>query len=418
MASKFLNSIRLLTRLRGILAAAVLVSLGGFVGVAHAGYAAIVVDAQSGQVLNEVNADEPNHPASLTKMMTLYIAFQELRSGKLKLDQELPVSAHAADKAPTKLGLRRNETISVQDCILGIVTKSANDAATVLAEGIGGSEDHFVDMMNAQALLLGMTNTHFDNASGLPGRDASTARDLAKLSMALYRDFPQDTPYFATREFTFRGKVVHGHNRLMDRYPGMDGLKTGYTAAAGFNLASTAVRDGHRLFGVVMGGRTAAIRDNLMARLLDDSFDHQQTPDTLVAQAGIDRPSSASRVLAALSPIKSAAADTLPASSHRRNRSTRKRVVLAAATTTCSGRKGKTKACAQARVTARATTRSAATRLARNSKKPASRSVGAKTSQLAQRKHTAHPTRTEQPQVAHRNGKKSIVVASRSHDRG
>ena len=396
-----------------MLAAAMLITLGSFAGVAHAGYAAIVVDAQSGQVLNEVNADEPNHPASLTKMMTLYIAFQELRSGKLKIDQELPVSGHAADKAPTKLGLRRGETISVQDCILGIVTKSANDAATVLAEGIGGSEDHFVDMMNAQALLLGMTNTHFDNASGLPGHDASTARDLAKLSMALYRDFPQDTPYFATREFTFRGHVVHGHNRLMDRYPGMDGLKTGYTAAAGFNLASTAVRNGHRLFGVVMGGRTAVVRDNLMARLLDDSFAHQQTPEILVAEAGGERTSSARRVLAGLSPIKSAAADTLPESSLRRARGVKKHVVLASAATKCSAHKGKTKSCAPSK----SSSRISATQLAKSSKKPTSRSVGAKTSQLAQRKHTAHPARAEQPQVAHRNGKKSIVVASRSHDR-
>jgi len=307
-------------------------------GIARAGYAAIVVDGTSGKVLDEVHADEHNHPASLTKMMTLYLTFQRLHSGQLRLDQQLPVSAWAASKAPTKLGLVPGRTISVRDCILGMVTKSANDAATVVAEAIGGSEQHFVEMMNAQALMLGMTDTHFDNASGLPGpSDASTARDLVKLARALYRDFPQDAAYFATREFTFQGKLVVGHNHLLDRYPGMDGLKTGFTDAAGFNLASTAVRDGHRLFAVVMGGRTAQARDDLMARLLDDGFDGRQTPDSLVAQAGmVSRISRTRRALAALSPIKSAEADTVPASLRTTHR--RRHVVVARAA--CTPRKG------------------------------------------------------------------------------
>ena len=354
----------MLRRLRCLAALVVMAGCLGFVGVAHAGYAAIVVDAASGHVLNEVNADEPNHPASLAKMMTLYLTFAQLKAGRLKLDQQLPVSAWAANKAPTKLGLVPGNTISVEDCILGMITKSANDAATVAAEGIGGTEDHFVEMMNAQALLLGMTATHFGNASGLPhAHDTTTARDLSKLALALYRDFPQDTAYFATREFTFHGKEVRGHNHLMDRYPGMDGLKTGYTAAAGFNLASTAVRDGRRLFAVVMGGRTAAVRDNLMARLLDDSFEHQQTPDVLVAQAGVVRSSKVGRALAALSPIKSAAADTLPARS-RRHRSG-KRVVVAH--NPCQSRRGAT--CVRSKHAA-AHKPHAATRLARhNSKK-------------------------------------------------
>jgi len=321
LAIKFTKPGRLLNRVRGMFVAVLLCGLGSFAGMAHAGYAAIVVDATTGQVLNEVNADEQNYPASLAKMMTLYLTFQQLQSGKLKMDQELPVSAWAAAKAPTKLGLRSGQTISVNDCIFGMITKSANDAATVMAEDLGGSESGFAGMMNAQALRLGMTGTHFDNASGLPDpQNLTTARDMAKLAMALYHDFPQYVQFFATKEFMFRGQLVRGHNHLMDNYPGMDGLKTGFTDASGFNLASTAVRDGHRLFGVVLGGRTASARDRLMARLLDDGFDHRQTPAILVAQAAGAGPSMAHRVLAALSPIGSAEAEAVPEPQHHRHR--------------------------------------------------------------------------------------------------
>ena len=320
LAIEFTKSGRLLSLLRGAFVAVLMCGLSGFAGMAHAGYASIVVDATTGKVLNEVNADEQNYPASLAKMMTLYLTFQGLHSGRLTIDQQFPVSSRAANKAPTKLDLRAGQTISVGDCILGMVTKSANDAATVMAEGIGGSESNFADMMNAQALLLGMNGTRFDNASGLPDpQNATTARDMMKLAMALYRDFPQYTKFFATKEFMFRGQLVRGHNHLMDNYPGMDGLKTGFTDASGFNLASTAVRDGHRLFGVVMGGRTAAVRDQLMARLLDDGFDNRQTPAILVAQAGRPGTSMTHRVLAALSPIGTAEAETtLPAPRHHR----------------------------------------------------------------------------------------------------
>jgi D-alanyl-D-alanine carboxypeptidase len=307
---------RLLRRLRAMVAAVAVAAVALGAGVAHAGgYGAIVIDATTGKVVESVNPDEQIHPASLTKMMTLYLAFQALQNGKLKIDQQLPVSSWAANKSPTKLGLRNGQTVSVEDCILGMVTKSANDAATVMAEGLGGSEANFAQMMTAQARLLGMTQTYFSNASGLPDPDQlTTANDMVKLAMALYRDFPQDSHYFATKEFVFRGHLVRGHNHLMDRYPGMDGLKTGFTDASGFNLASTAVRDGHRLFGVVLGSRTAAGRDQLMARLLDDGFANQQTPATLVAQAAGVRENAAMRVLAALSPISTAQADTLPAS--------------------------------------------------------------------------------------------------------
>ena len=311
---------RTLGRLRAMMVLALLCSLGSFVGVARAGgYAAIVVDGTSGQVLQQVNADERDYPASLTKMMTLYLTFQGLKSGKLRLDQPMPVSAWAAGKSPTKLGLRAGQTVSVQDCVLGMITKSANDAATVMAEGIGGSESHFAEMMNAQAALLGMGNTHFANASGLPDpNNTSTAHDLVKLAMALYRDFPQYAHFFATQEFVFRGHIVRGHNHLMYRYPGMDGLKTGFTDASGFNLASTAVRDGRRLFAVVLGSHTAAVRDNLMAQLLDDGFEGRQTPPILVAEAAGVRPGSrAARILEAISPIQTAEADTVPASQRR-----------------------------------------------------------------------------------------------------
>lgn len=328
----------LLGRLLALFAAVLAIGFGGFSGMAHAGYAAIVIDPATGEVLSAVNADEQNYPASLAKMMTLYLTFQALQNGKLKVDQELPVSTWAASRAPTKLDLGAGETVSVNDCILGMVTKSANDAATVVAEGLGGSETRFADMMNAQAALLGMSATHFDNANGLPDPDnRTTARDMAKLAMALYHDFPQYTHYFSTKEFVFRGQLIRGHNNLMDRYPGMDGLKTGFTDASGFNLASTAVRDGHRLFAVVMGGRSASARDNLMARLLDDGFDHRPTPDALVAQAGMG--GATRRVLAALSPIGTADAEDAPVTHRRCGKSC---MAARAAAPACKPHRGKT----------------------------------------------------------------------------
>ncbi|GLQ99860.1 hypothetical protein GCM10007863_42800 [Dyella mobilis] len=356
----------LLDRVLGLFAAMLVVGLGVFAGVAHAGYAAIVIDPATGEVLSAVNADEQNYPASLTKMMTLYLTFQALQSGKLKVDQELPVSSLAASQAPTKLGLRAGQTIAVNDCILGMVTKSANDAATVVAEALGGSEDHFSDMMNAQAALLGMGSTHFDNPNGLPDPDnKSTARDMAKLAIALYHDFPQYSHYFATKDFVFRGQLIRGHNNLMDRYPGMDGLKTGFTDASGFNLASTAVRDGHRLFAVVLGGRTARARDNLMARLLDDGFDHRPTPDALIAAASIG--GSTRRVLAALSPIGTADAEDAPVTHRRCSRA----CMQARATPACKPHRGKT--CPPAAKSTKAKHSSGTTRLAhrnRKTKKP------------------------------------------------
>ncbi|AND69769.1 serine-type D-Ala-D-Ala carboxypeptidase [Dyella thiooxydans] len=284
------------------------------VGVAHAEETSVIIDGTTGLVLSEHHADDPHAPASLTKMMTMYLAFEALRDGRLKMTDKMRVSAHAAGMEPTKLGLRAGQTITVHDAILGMITKSANDAATVVAERLGkGSEARFVDAMNAQALLLGMSHTHFTNASGLPGGDeTTTARDMSRLAMALYRDFPARAKLFATTRFRFRGRLVRGHNHLMAHYPGMDGLKTGYTNAAGYNLASTAVRNGHRLFGVVLGGDTWRARDHRMAELLDRGFADRAREAAVFASAPHpQRHGLAHRVLSALSPIGTAEAETL-----------------------------------------------------------------------------------------------------------
>ncbi|MGH7039884.1 MAG: D-alanyl-D-alanine carboxypeptidase family protein, partial [Stellaceae bacterium] len=233
----------------------------------------IVIDAVTGQILSEDNPDGLTYPASLTKLMTLYLTFQALDSGRLRLDTRLPVSAWAASQSPTKLGLRPGDTVSVRSLILGIVTRSANDAAVVLAEGIGGSEPAFADEMNAAAQRLGMTRTFFRNASGLPNPEQhTTARDIARLALALIRDFPREYGFFDTKEFDFRGTEVVGHDHLLNWYPGADGMKTGFIRASGFNLVTSAVQGGHRLIGVVLGGATWAARDREMAALLDQAF--------------------------------------------------------------------------------------------------------------------------------------------------
>ena len=254
----------------------------------------IVIDAETGRVLSEMNADAITYPASLTKMMTLYLTFEALNSGRLRLDQYLPVSSEAASKSPTKLHLVPGNSVQVHDLILGIVTKSANDAAAVLAEGLAGSEPAFADRMTAKGRQLGMTNTIYRNASGLPDPEQrTTARDVAQLALALYHDFPREYRYFATREFFFRGRVILTHNHLLDWYEGADGIKTGYIGASGFNLAASAVRNGHRLIGVVMGGASAGSRDRQMAALLDEGFSEVGAGTTLVAGREAPAPSAA-----------------------------------------------------------------------------------------------------------------------------
>jgi len=243
----------------------------------------IVLDADTGRVLSEWNADAITYPASLTKMMTLYLTFEALNTGRLRFDQMLPVSVDAASKSPTKLGLQPGDAVAVQDLIFGIVTRSANDAAAVLAEGLGGSEPVFAEMMNRKAQQLGMRNTFYRNASGLPDPlQHTTARDIAQLALALYHDFPREYRFFATRSFVFRGVTIVGHDHLLDWYPGADGIKTGYIHASGFNLATSAVRDGHRLIGVVLGGISGGARDREMAALLDQGFASLGVPSTVV----------------------------------------------------------------------------------------------------------------------------------------
>jgi D-alanyl-D-alanine carboxypeptidase len=247
----------------------------------------ILLDHASGEVLDARNADEPAYPASLTKMMTLYLTFRALEAGQITLDSRFPVSRRAAGMSPTKLGLKPGSTIKVEDAILGLVTKSANDAAAALAEGLGGSEDRFALLMTRMARELGMTRTVFRNASGLPNPEQrSTARDLSRLATRLVTDFPQYYSYFSRKSFTFGRRAHSNHNRLLFSYAGMDGLKTGYTQASGFNLAASAVRGGRRLVAVVLGGPTARARDAEMAELLNAGFEKMgRSAPVEVAQA-------------------------------------------------------------------------------------------------------------------------------------
>ncbi|MDX1266986.1 MAG: D-alanyl-D-alanine carboxypeptidase, partial [Oceanisphaera sp.] len=236
-------------------------------------YAAIVLDADSGEVLHASNADATRYPASLTKMMTLYLLFEAMDKRLMRLDTAMPVSAHAASMPQTNISLKKGERLRVRDAIPALVVRSANDVAVVVAEALGGTESEFARMMTAKARSMKMTSTTFRNASGLPDNaQSSTARDLAILSLRLMKDFPQHYHYFSTASFSFRGKTYYSHNRMVKNYAGVDGMKTGYIRASGFNVATSAVRGERRLIGVVMGGNTAQSRDAQMAKLLDGGF--------------------------------------------------------------------------------------------------------------------------------------------------
>jgi D-alanyl-D-alanine carboxypeptidase len=249
--------------------------------------AAIVVDAESGSVLYEWNSDARTYPASLTKMMTLYLLFEAIEGKQVKLDDLLPVSAHAAVQPATDLGLRSGQGISVEKAILGLIVHSANDVAVVVAEALGGTESQFAAMMTKKARQLGMTSTTYRNASGLPDPGQLTsARDMAILARALITRFPGFYPYFATESFTYLGRVYTTHNRLVMHYAGADGLKTGYIRASGYNVATSATRNGHRIIAVVLGGRSAYARDSQMTGLLDQGFALvANRPKTQVASA-------------------------------------------------------------------------------------------------------------------------------------
>ncbi len=257
-----------------VVLAALIVLLACTAGSAEARrYASIVVDARTGQVLHADNPDRWVYPASLTKIMTLYMVFEALDRGELDLDQRLHVSRHAQSMPPSELGLRHGDTIRLRDAMMALVTKSANDAAVVIAEAIGGTESGFARLMTRRARELGLTATTFRNASGLPdSRQRTTARDMARLALRLQRDYPDHYDAFATRRFTYAGRTYRNHNRLLESYAGTDGIKTGYIRASGFNLVASVERDGRRLVGVVFGGRTSRTRNAHMIKLLDEAF--------------------------------------------------------------------------------------------------------------------------------------------------
>ena len=241
---------------------------------AMANYSSLIMDATTGRVLHETNADLIRYPASLTKMMTLYLLFQALDNRTVAFDERLPISEHAAAQPPSKLGLMPGQSISVENAILALVTKSANDVAAAVAERLGGVESRFAWLMTAKAREIGMSRTMFANASGLPDPyQVTTARDVAVLALALLHDFPHYYHYFGTDRFYYGGAIYANHNRLLGSYEGLDGIKTGYTQSAGFNLVASAVRDGRRLIGVVLGAGSPAKRSLIMVSLLDQAFD-------------------------------------------------------------------------------------------------------------------------------------------------
>jgi D-alanyl-D-alanine carboxypeptidase len=233
----------------------------------------LIVDAASGRELAADQPDELRYPASLAKLMTLYLTFSALDSGRLSLGDGLSVSMTALNAPPTKMGMTPNGTVLVRDAVMALITRSANDAAVLLAETLGGDEENFGRMMTLKARQLGMSSTVFRNASGLPNPEqVTTARDMARLANALLRDFPHYYPVFSVATYNYRGRPLENHNRMLASYAGADGLKTGYTNASGFNLVMSALRDNRRLIGVVMGGNSAVQRDRLMAELMDRGF--------------------------------------------------------------------------------------------------------------------------------------------------
>ena len=240
---------------------------------AQAKYASYIIDANTGEVLHGLNHNTRNYPASLTKIMTLYMLFDALEKGKVRLHHHIKVSRRASGQPPSRLGLKPGQKITVEQAIYALVTKSANDVATAVAEFLGGSEKNFAKQMTKKAKEIGMSRTSFRNASGLPNRaQLSTAKDMATLGLRIQQDFPQYYPFFATKKFKFKSKTYKNHNKLLGKYQGIDGIKTGYTRASGFNLVTSVRKDGHHVIGVVFGGKTGKIRDRHMEQLLDKGF--------------------------------------------------------------------------------------------------------------------------------------------------
>jgi D-alanyl-D-alanine carboxypeptidase len=269
--------------------------------------ASIVMDGNSGAVLEESNPDALRHPASLTKVMTLYLLFERLEAGKFRLDTPLRVSEHAAEQAPTKLGLQPGQTIAVEDAIKSIVTKSANDAAVVIAENLGGSEEAFAAQMTQKAHALGMSRTTYVNASGLPDDDQiTTARDQALLGRAIQDRFPRLYRFFSTTSFVFRGRTIRGHNHLLGSVAGVDGIKTGFTRASGFNLITSVHRDGRFIVGVVLGGRSAFERDAHMRALIDANIRLASARRTAPVLAELSGPKNSPQAIALVKPASRA----------------------------------------------------------------------------------------------------------------
>ena len=241
----------------------------------------MIIDANTGAVLHDEDGDSKRHPASLTKMMTLYLTFEALTQGRLTMQSSIPVSQQAASVAPSKLDLDPGDEITVSDAVKALITKSANDVAVALAEKIGGTQQNFVRLMNAKAKSLGMTQTNFENPSGLPDPDqVTTARDVITLGLHLQDDFPDYYPLFATRVFTFKGSSHRNHNTLMNSFAGIDGIKTGYTQASGFNVVTSLHRNGRHLVGAVFGGASAATRNGEMRILLTRALNRASTVKT------------------------------------------------------------------------------------------------------------------------------------------
>jgi D-alanyl-D-alanine carboxypeptidase len=251
-----------------------LVLLGTFQpATAKAQFSAIAVDARTGKILFSSDIDGQRHPASLTKVMTLYVLFQDLKSGRLKLTSDFKVSSRAASMQPSKLGLKPGSTIAVEDAIKALVTRSANDVATTIGENLEGTEANFAARMTRTARAIGMSKTTFKNASGLPNpAQVTTARDFATLSLRIQRDFPEYYPYFRISSFNYGKQTIRTHNRLLGRFQGTDGIKTGYIRASGFNLTTSAKRGNKRIVGVVMGGTSGGARDKYMMKMLEKAF--------------------------------------------------------------------------------------------------------------------------------------------------
>jgi D-alanyl-D-alanine carboxypeptidase len=247
-------------------------------------FSSIIVDANSGSTLQANNPDAQRFPASLTKIMTLYLLFERLESGKMRLDTEMPVSTYASRQAPTKLGLRAGSTLTVEDAIKGLITRSANDASVVIAEAVGGDVDDFAVMMTRKARALGMSRTTYKNPNGLPDSEqVTTARDQATLGRAIQDRFLRYYRYFATNTFHYRGKAIANHNKLLGRVEGVDGIKTGYTRASGFNLVTSIKRGNRHLVGVVLGGRSGGSRDAIMRNLLAEHIDRGESRRTVAS---------------------------------------------------------------------------------------------------------------------------------------